>query len=243
MRYTIQTLTMHTSKSQTLKPQYGIDGPLVIKQLAISALVAFFAGAIFSHFSVKPSPTILPLLLYGILCSSGCWLAIILMFFSSLYGKYRMRDQLINTLSLQGHEKILDVGCGRGLLLIAATKQLKSGKAIGIDLWSQDDLSNNNATSTNRNAELENVADKIELVTGDMTNMTFKDNTFDVIISSMAVHNLPSKAAREKAIQEINRVLKPGGRIALLDFIHIPDYQKTLYKLGWRNTKITTGME
>src|SRR5439155_13457454 len=53
--------------------------------------------------------------------------------------KFRERDWLLDMLSIQGNERILDVGCGRGLLLIGAAKRLNSihgGKAIGIDICS-----------------------------------------------------------------------------------------------------------
>lgn len=51
----------------------------------------------------------------------------------------------------------------------------------------------------------------------------------------MAIHNLPTKKDRKKALQEINRVLKPSGKIALLDFKYIHDYENTFREMGWKD--------
>ncbi len=59
------------------------------------------------------------------------------MVWSSRVAKLKLRDRLLDSLALKGDEKILDVGCGRGLLLIGAAKRLKTGKATGIDVWSR----------------------------------------------------------------------------------------------------------
>ena len=59
-----------------------------------------------------------------------------LMFASSRFGKFHARDRLLERLKLRGDETVLDVGCGHGLLLIAAAKLLPRGHAVGIDLWS-----------------------------------------------------------------------------------------------------------
>jgi arsenite methyltransferase len=195
-----------------MKASYGIDGPNAIKGLLLGALALLFSGTLINFFLFKL--TLANAVIHGFWWASFCIASIFLMLFSSLFGKFVMRDKLIDDLKIQGDEKILDVGCGRGLLLIAAAKKLKTGRAVGLDIWSQDDLSNNSAKNTFKNTEIENVTSKIELITGDMTAMHFNANSFDIIVSSMAIHNLPTKILREKAIQEINRVLKPGGQIA-----------------------------
>jgi ubiquinone/menaquinone biosynthesis C-methylase UbiE len=50
-----------------------------------------------------------------------------------------------------------------------------------------------------------------------MTQLPFADNTFDLIISNLALHNIPSAAGRRAAIDEAVRVLRPGGRLAIAD--------------------------
>ena len=123
---------------------------------------------------------------------------------------------------------VLDVGCGHGLLLIAAAKQLRSGKAIGIDLWQREDQAGNSREATWQNVQLENVAAQVELRDGDARKLPFTDNTFDVVVSSWALHNIYDKAGRETAVREIVRTLKPGGRVAIIDIRQTDEYARVL---------------
>src|SRR6266487_3801412 len=79
------------------------------------------------------------------------------------------------------------------------------------------DQSGNSAEATRRNAIAEGVADRVELLTADMTALPFEDNSFDVVVSSLAIHNIPGRAGREKALTEAVRVLRPGGRLLIAD--------------------------
>jgi arsenite methyltransferase len=88
-----------------------------------------------------------------------------------------------------------DLGCGGGALLLSAAKLLPRGRAVGIDLW-RADQTGNSPDATRRKAEREGVADRVEVNTGDMTQLPFTDNTFGPIISNLALHNIPSAAGR-----------------------------------------------
>ena len=73
-----------------------------------------------------------PAAVVGFVVAGGlCLAAAAAMLWSSKIGKLRARDELIGAIPWRGDEQVLDVGCGRGLLLIAAAKRLTSGKAIG----------------------------------------------------------------------------------------------------------------
>ena len=115
---------------------------------------------------------------------------------------------------------MLDVGCGLGLFLIGAAKRLSTGRAVGIDKWQQEDLSGNNAAGTLRNAMIEAVADRVEVHTGDARKLPFPDASFDVVLSSMALHNIYNAGERQTAVREIARVLAPGGRVLIVDVRH-----------------------
>ena len=155
-----------------------------------------------------------------------------MLLWSSKVGKLRERERLLNTIPWRGDEMVLDVGCGRGLLLIGAAKRLKTGKAIGVDMWRSEDLSGNRPEATWANARAEGVADRIEVKDGDAQHLPFADHSFDIVVSRLVVHNIRNQAGRENAIREIARVLKPGGRVAILDIFHTDEYAWVLRESG-----------
>lgn len=146
-------------------------------------------------------------------------------------GKFVVWSRVLGDLALRGDEEVLDLGCGRGALLTMAAQLLPNGRAVGVDLWHADQ-SGNSPEATLRNAELEGVADRVEVRTGDVTRLPFADNSFDLVISNLVLHNLPSAAARRDAIDEAVRVLRPGGRIVLGDLMHTKHYRARLLELG-----------
>ena len=150
----------------------------------------------------------------------------------TLRGKFVLWAELLDRLRLQGDERILDLGCGRGAVLLMAAQHLTTGRAVGVDLWRTVDQSGNSAEATQRNAIAEGVADRVELHTGDMTALPFEDNSFEVVLSSLAIHNISGRARREKAISEAVRVLRPGGRLLIFDVRGTRQHQAQLAKLG-----------
>src|SRR5439155_12638481 len=105
-------------------------------------------------------------------------------------------------------------------------------RVTGLDLWRTVDQSGNDPEVTKRNARAEGVEERIELHTADMTKMPFADASFDAIVSSWAIHNVPSADGRAAALREIARVLKPGGRVEILDIRPGRRYGRTLAAAG-----------
>ena len=162
-----------------------------------------------------------------------------IMVWGSKAGKLRLRDKLIASLALQGNERVLDVGCGHGLMLLGAAKKLTTGRVVGIDLWQKEDQAGNSREATLENATLEGVKDRVELIDGDARQLPFEKESFDVILSSWALHNIYDAAGRRIALNEIMRVLKPGGRILITDIRHAKDYADVFRSLGLADVQVS----
>ena len=121
-------------------------------------------------------------------------------------GKFEVRAQILDDLALRGDETLLDLGCGRGAVLLAAAKLLPNGRAIGVDIW-RADQTGNSPHNTLTNAAVEGVADRVEVRTADITDLPYDDDSVDVIVSSLAVHNISNQADRLKAVSEAARGL------------------------------------
>jgi arsenite methyltransferase len=147
-------------------------------------------------------------------------------------GKFIVWAEILDALSLRGTERALDVGCGRGAVLTMIAQRLHRGRALGIDLWTADQ-SGNCSAATERNIAAEGVLQRCDLMTGDMRSMPLPDESFDVIVSSLAIHNIPGTAGRLLAIEEIARVLAPGGRVAIADLAWTRAYARKLEALGF----------
>jgi len=218
---------------QEKKPDYGLDAPGLVRGFLFGGPALFAVG----YFSLEwATPRNFgPLIGIGysmFYCGIVLFIESFLMMGSSYYGKFRARDRLLDSLHLRGDETVLDVGCGHGLLLIAAAKRLPRGRSIGIDLWSQVDQGNNSREATLQNATLEGVAERVEVRDGDMRKLPFADASVDIVVANLAIHNISSRDGRREAISEIVRVLKFGGQVALMDFKHVGQYCEDLKKNG-----------
>jgi SAM-dependent methyltransferase len=212
---------------------YGLDAPGVIRTMLICGILALVLGivanrfvftvAVLRHVEIGPS---LMWIGWGLIIGSAMMIA------SSKLGKLRARDALLDRLGITGADTVLDVGCGHGLMLIGAAKRLTTGRAIGVDLWSQVDQKSNSAAATMANAKAEGVADRVDVRDGDMRALPLEDASVDVVVSSLAIHNVTGADERRKAIREIVRVLKPGGRVGILDIAHVRDYAKEFREAG-----------
>ncbi|MGZ7031741.1 MAG: class I SAM-dependent methyltransferase [Thermoanaerobaculia bacterium] len=222
------------------RPDYGIDAPGVIRNLLLvtAAGLAIWSSAALGLWSGVPSFSLgnarvtFPLARMATFVTLGCGFMAAWMVWDSKVGKIRDRERLLDFVPWKGNERVLDLGCGRGLMLIGAAKRLTTGTATGIDIWQSEDLSGNRPESTLQNVELEGVADRVRVETADMRKLPFDEGSIDVIVSCAAIHNLYEASDREQAMREIARVLKPGGMAVLDDIRHGRQYTEALTKSG-----------
>jgi SAM-dependent methyltransferase len=222
-----------------LRADYGIDAPPVVRNLGFGGAALLILGVIFLQLAAVPRILSLIIGIWGVAAGGSMALTSLFMVWSSKVGKLRKRRLLIDSLGLKGDETVLDVGCGRGLLLIEAARHLPKGRAIGIDLWQAVDQLGNRPEVTLENARAEGVADRVEVKTGDMRQLPLPDDSVNAVVASLSIHNIPDKEGRAAAVREIARVLKPGGRAALLDFQCTSEYLGTFISLGWKDVQIS----
>ncbi|MFZ3493747.1 class I SAM-dependent methyltransferase [Streptomyces sp. 5.8] len=206
--------------------RYGVDGPgwlLALGGGVVAPLAAVAAGGPRRLLSI-PAVLAVPAGLY---------------LHATVRGKFLVWEEQLDALDLQGDEQVLDLGCGRGAVLTAVARRVPKGRVTGVDIWRSVDQSGNNQGAAAGNAELEQVADHVDLVTADMRQLPVSDGQFDVVVSSMAIHNITSARGREEAVREAYRVLRPGGRVLIADIFHARRYLETLLAAGAVNATCT----
>ncbi|MGP4079975.1 class I SAM-dependent methyltransferase [Pseudalkalibacillus sp. R45] len=210
------------------KGNYGIEGIREVKIMWVLGSILLIAAVYLFQLDGLVWTIVAFIFLAITIISYGeaTWMTL-----SSKKGQGRVVSDMLGKLNLKKDDTVLDVGCGRGFLMNSLAKQVSGGKVIGIDNWS--DKRNKNAPETTlQNAETEDVKDRIEVQTADTRNLPFEDETFDAVASSLTIHTIPDPDERQKALEEIARVLKPDGLVAIMDFMYVEEYPAILAKAG-----------
>jgi demethylmenaquinone methyltransferase/2-methoxy-6-polyprenyl-1,4-benzoquinol methylase len=119
------------------------------------------------------------------------------------------RKKAIRRLKQDNPGQILDIATGTADMAILACKMLKPKKIIGID------ISDQMLEIGKKKVEKEQLAGKIQLQLGDSETINFAENTFDAVMVAFGVRNFENL---DKGLAEMLRVLKPGGRLLILEF-------------------------
>ncbi|MCE5974042.1 bifunctional demethylmenaquinone methyltransferase/2-methoxy-6-polyprenyl-1,4-benzoquinol methylase UbiE [Sinirhodobacter sp. WL0062] len=131
------------------------------------------------------------------------------------------KDAMMDWLAPRPGQKLLDVAGGTGDVAFRFLKRAPGASATVCD------MTESMLIEGQKRAEAEDMADRLKWVVGDAMALPFEDNTFDVYTISFGIRNV---TRIPDALREAYRVLRPGGRLMVLEFSQIPnDMLQSLY--------------
>lgn len=211
------------------RANYGINAPGEVRRVLVAAFLLASAGLVLRVNAGSEWPRLtLGIVTVTTAVSLSLLAGAALTAWGSTVGRLRRREKLLDSLTWRGTERVLDAGCGRGLLLNAAARRLTRGIAVGVDLWRLQDQSGNRPSAALANSRAEGVDRRVRIVTGDVRDPPFAADSFDIVMSSLVIHNIPDSSGRRQAVEGLVRVLRPGGQLLLLDVFHTKDYVDVL---------------
>lgn len=122
----------------------------------------------------------------------------------------RLRNTTVDQALIKPGDSVLDVGCGTGEVTLPAKTRAKNGKVYGIDPAPE-------MIAVARKKAARKGLD-IDFRVGVIESLPFPDASIDVVTSSLMMHHLPEDL-KARGLAEIYRVLKPGGRLLIADFM------------------------
>ncbi len=124
------------------------------------------------------------------------------------------KDAMMDWLAPRPGQRLLDVAGGTGDIAFRFLKRAGHGSAVVLD------LTENMLIEGRKRAEAERLASSLDWVVGDAMALPFADNSFDVYTISFGIRNVTRP---QEALNEAYRVLKPGGRLMVLEFSQLPN--------------------
>jgi ubiquinone/menaquinone biosynthesis C-methylase UbiE len=155
--------------------------------------------------------------------------------FMTLGQARRLRRTTADQALIKPTDNVLDVGCGTGEVTLAAKERTRQGNVYGIDPALE-------MIAVARSKAARKKLD-IDFRVGVIEALPFPDSSMDVVTSSLMMHHLPEDL-KVRGLSEIYRVLKPGGRLLIADFMR--PTRSLLYRLFTRlawHQRLRTGIE
>lgn len=137
---------------------------------------------------------------------------------TSTPGFLSLRQEIISLARLDTEDRVLDIGAGTGLLALAAAPQVRHVSAL--------DISPAMCRHLEAKAAVLPDAD-VEVLVGSATALPLADRSVDVVLSNYCFHHVPD-ADKRRGLEEVRRVLRPGGRLVIGDM---------MFQVGLRGTR------
>lgn len=209
------------------KIKTGIDAPAVPISYGLVGLIFLVEAAL-----TPANYGRIGLIVVGVSFVIGCGLFLR----TSLIGKALIWTKLLDEVCVLPTDQALDLGCGHGAILYRVAERLTlPGTVTGVDLWHSRDQSKNSLAATQTNLNRWGVSDRTNLITADMAALPLPPAEYDLVTASLALHNVKPTKRREQALREAVRVLKPGGKLLIVDTGHNrKEYQRVLTAMDCR---------
>ncbi|QIL50319.1 class I SAM-dependent methyltransferase [Weissella coleopterorum] len=211
----------------------GLDAPLVPILYILAGLIALLFVAVFHQYDGY-----LWTIGYGVLMILGG----VIFINTSTRGKKKIWSSIINSELSQSSYHVLDLGTGHASVLLQMSDKLSSTKkSMGIDIWNSDDQSNNGIEATEAIIQENDLAGQVDIKTADMRSLPSGDGEYDLVVSSLAFHNIKPKIERKRALLEAVRVLGHDGKLIIVDTGHNKrEYAEVLNQAGMDSINVKT---
>jgi ubiquinone/menaquinone biosynthesis C-methylase UbiE len=147
------------------------------------------------------------------------------------------RPRIFELLDLKSDEVILDAGAGSGYYSLAIARKLVTGKVISVD------VSKALLSSLERQAKRKHLLNYIDIRWGDCAKLPIEDSPIDKAITVLVWHDMDINGAAEEASRELFRVLKPHGKVVVVDLVSRSDRHGNYHGHGFNKQFTQKEME
>lgn len=134
----------------------------------------------------------------------------------------KLWDMLVDHLDWDGNGRVIDIGCGSGVVAIRVAKRYPNAEVVGLDYWGK--VWEYSKGKCEKNAKIEKVDGRVSFQRGDAAKLPYEDGFFDAAVSNFAFHEVGSVKDKRDVLKEALRVVRKGGKFAFQDLFTMKRY-------------------